>query len=478
MAEVFPTIPETITVHLGPKDSNAQNVTVSFSDYIKNVASSEIYPTWNEEAIKANIYAQISYALNRVYTEFYRSQGYDFDITSSTATDQKFIYGRNIFENIDRIVDEIFDSYIRRIGFVEPLAAKYCNGTTVTCEGLSQWGSENLARQGFSAFEILTYYYGDNIELVTDVPIRDLEESYPGFSLRRGNGGRDVATIQVALNQISQNYPSIPKIYPVDGIFGEQTENAVKRFQRIFNLTEDGIVGKATWYKIISLYVGILRLSELNSEGQTYYGSNLKFTDTLSLGSQGEKVFILQYFLNVLSEFISFIPPVAIDGVFGESTRNAVTAFQKYAGLTPDGIAGERTWNLLYNGVRGIIRALNIDFDVKITSPAKYPGTPLSQGSSGPDVTTLQNYLNFISLSYRGISFVSPTGFYGEQTRQSVTEFQRRFGLPETGVVDEATWNLIGKTYVDLINEVNVNLTQFPGRNIVEGDTDFTHPYV
>lgn len=477
MAPVFPTIPEKITVHLGPRDSDAPNVTVDFIDYIKNVASSEIYPTWNEAAIRANIYAQISYALNRVYTEFYRSQGYDFDITNSTATDQKFIYGRNIFENIDQIVDEIFDSYIRRIGFIEPLAAKYCNGTTVTCEGLSQWGSENLANQGYSTFEILQYYYGDNIELVTDTPVANVEASYPGFSLRRGNGGRDVALIQVALNRISQNYPSIPKIYPVDGIFGEQTENAVRRFQSIFNLTPDGIVGKATWYKIISLYVGITRLSELSSEGQTYYGSNLKFTDTLSLGAQGEKVFILQYFLNVLSEFIDYIPPVAIDGVFGESTRNAVIAFQEYAGLTPDGVAGERTWNLLYNGVRGIVNSLGIDFDANISTYVSYPGAPLSVGSSGDNVVTLQNYLNYISLSYRGIPFVSPTGYYGEQTANSVTSFQRRFGLPQTGVVDEATWNLIGETYLNLINEINVNTTQFPGRNIVEGDSDFNYPY-
>ena len=478
MAEIFPTIPETITVHLGSRDSNAPNVTVSFADYIKNVASSEIYPTWEEEAIKANIYAQISYALNRIYTEFYRSQGYDFDITSSTATDQKYIYGRNIFENIDRIVDEIFDSYIRRIGFIEPLNAKYCNGTTVTCEGLSQWGSESLARQGLSAFEILQYYYGDNIELVTNVPIANLEASYPGFALRKGNGGRDVAVIQVALNQISQNYPSIPKIYPVDGIFGEQTENAVKRFQRIFNLTEDGIVGKTTWYKIISLYVGILRLSELNSEGQTIYGSNLKFTDTLSVGSSGQKVAIMQYFLNLLAEFIDYIPPTDIDGVFGEATKNAVIAFQTYAGLTPDGVVGERTWNLLYNGVRGIVRALDIDFDVKITSFNKYPGTPLSLGARGNDVLTIQEYLNFISLSYRAISFVSPTGYYGEQTRQSVIEYQRRFGLSETGIVDEATWNSIGNTYVNLINEVNVNTTQFTGRNLAEGDSDFSYPYM
>ncbi len=473
MADVFPTIPETITVHLGPPDSDARNVTVSFTDYIKNVASSEIYPTWNEEAIRANIYAQISYALNRVYTEFYPSRGYDFDITSSTATDQKFIYGRNIFENIDRIVDDIFDSYVRRIGFIEPLAAKYCNGTSVTCNGLSQWGSENLANLGYSAFDILRYYYGDNIELVTDVPVRDIPESYPGFSLRRGNGGRDVAVIQTALNQISQNYPSIPKIYPVDGIFGEQTENAVRRFQRIFNLTDDGIVGKATWYKIISLYVGILKLSELNSRGQTISGSNLKFEDTLSLGSQGDKVSVLQYFLSILSEFIEYIPPVAIDGVYGEATRNAVIAFQRYEGLNPDGIAGERTWNLLYNRVRGIINSLGIDFDLRLTSYSQYPGSPLSYGTSGEDVRTLQNYLNYIALSYRAVPFVTATGFFGNETEASVRGYQRRFSLPETGVVDEATWNSIGKTYIDLLNEVNVSLTQFPGRNINKGDSDF-----
>lgn len=473
MADVFPTIPEKITVHLGPPDSNAQNVTVSFIDYIKNVASSEIYPTWNEEAIKANIYAQISYALNRIYTEFYPSRGYDFDITSSTATDQKFIYGRNIFENIDRIVDDIFDSYIRRIGFIEPLAAKYCNGTTVTCNGLSQWGSESLANMGYSAFDILRYYYGDNIELVFDAPVRDLPESYPGFSLRRGNGGRDVAVIQTALNQISGNYPSIPKIYPVDGIFGEQTENAVKRFQRIFNLTDDGIVGKATWYKIISLYVGILKLSELNSKGQTLYGSNLKFEDTLSVGSQGEKVVVLQYFLSILSEFIEYIPEVTIDGIFGEGTKNAVIAFQKYEGLTPDGIAGERTWNLLYNRARGIINSLGIDFDLRLTSYNQYPGSPLSYGSRGDSVQTLQNYLNYIALSYRAVPFVSSTGFFGNETETAVRAYQSRFGLPETGVVDKETWDSIGKTYIDLLNEVNVSLTQFAGRNIVKGDSDF-----
>ena len=165
---IFPYIPQYITVHLGPASQWAENVTVTFPDYIKNVASSEVYPTWNEQALRANILAQISFALNRVYTEYYPSRGYDFDITGSTINDQKFTKGRNTFENIDRLVDEMFNTYIRRKGFVEPLSARFCNGTTVTCEGLSQWGSEELAQQGMGYMDILRYYYGDDIELVTN----------------------------------------------------------------------------------------------------------------------------------------------------------------------------------------------------------------------------------------------------------------------------------------------------------------------
>lgn len=477
MAVIYPTIPQNITVHLGPPDSNAENVTVPFKEYIKNVASSEIYPTWDTQAIYANILAQISYALNRVYTEFYRSQDYDFDITSSTAYDQKFIYGRNIFENIDEIVDDIFDSYIRRIGFLEPLAAKYCNGTTSVCDGLSQWGSENLARQGYDYYSILTYYYGDNIEIVTDAPIKDFVASYPGYPIQRGSTGIDVNVIQTALNRISQNYPAIPKIYPVDGIFGEETENAVKRFQSIFNLTPDGIVGKATWYKIINLYVGILRLSELNSEGQTLFGTDLQYPDAISLGDTGEKVRILQYFLSVLSAFNSFIPPVAIDGIFGSATEEAVRAFQKNNNLPVTGIVGEQTWNLLYNGVKGIVQSLGIDFNVSLAGYQKFPGSDLSTGAQGEDVRALQEYLNVIALAYRGVSFVQPTGIFGEQTRRSVTDYQRRFSLPQTGVVNEEVWNSIGRTYSDLISEINVKSKQFPGNTMREGDSDYEYPY-
>ena len=209
MPVITPYIPETITVHTGPANQWAENVTVSFPDYIKNVASSEVYPTWGEAALRANILAQISFALNRVYTEYYRSRGYDFDITSSTATDQKFIKGRSTFENIDRLVDELFDSYIRRQGTVEPLSARFCNGTTVTCEGLSQWGSEELAQQGYNSIEILRRYYGDDIEIVTDAPIRGIETSYPGTPLRRGSSGDYVTVLQVWLQAHLAQLPQV-----------------------------------------------------------------------------------------------------------------------------------------------------------------------------------------------------------------------------------------------------------------------------
>ena len=210
MPTVIPYIPQRITVHLGPPNSDVQNVTVNFIDYVKNVASSEIYPTWEDSALRANILAIVSFALNRVYTEFYRSRGYDFDITNSTAYDQFFVNGRSYFTNVARIVDELFNDYLRRPGFVEPLAAKFCNGTTVTCEGLSQWGSENLARQGLSSTEILRSYYG-NVEIVNNAPVQGITSSYPGTPLRRGTTGPSVVTVQTELNRISRAILPSPK---------------------------------------------------------------------------------------------------------------------------------------------------------------------------------------------------------------------------------------------------------------------------
>jgi peptidoglycan hydrolase-like protein with peptidoglycan-binding domain len=388
---VTPYIPRTITVHTGPANQWAENVTVSFPDYIKNVASSEIYPTWPEAALRANILAQISFALNRVYTEYYPSRGYDFDITGSTMNDQKFIKGRSTFENVDNLVDELFTTYIRRSGFVEPLSARFCNGTTVTCDGLSQWGSEALARQGSNTMDILRHYYGDNIELVSNAPIRDIAYSYPGYPLQNGSSGNYVTVLQVMLNRIAKNYPAIPRIYPVDGIFGAQTEVAVKNFQSIFNLTSDGIVGQATWYKLVFLYVGVANLSELVSEGQPFtqvQGPSAGIT--LREGSTGIAVSALQYFISIIGQFSSTIPGLSIDGIFGPKTREAVEAAQTRFGLPVTGTVDRATWQRLYDEYLGIARTALAGANLPTNSQeiqnavtaGQFPGYNLTYGQS------------------------------------------------------------------------------------------------
>lgn len=399
MPTVIPFVPQYITVHLGSPDSAAANVTVSFSDYVKNVASSEIYPTWEESALRANIYAIVSFALNRVYTEFYRSRGYNFDITSSTAIDQAFVNGRSFFDNISRLVDELFNDYLRRPGFVEPLAAKFCNGTTVTCEGLSQWGSQNLARQGYNTTQIIRSYYG-NVEIVNNAPIRGYTSSYPGTPLRRGSSGPNVVVVQVELNRISQNYPAIPKLANVDGIFGSRTESAVRKFQEIFNLTPDGIVGKATWYALVRLYTAVTRLSELRSQGQQFYAVNWQAPGILQQGSTGDKVRNLQYMLRVLAEYISQIPSISVDGIYGPETARAVSAAQGYFGLPQTGSVDNTTWDEIYDQFAGIenrtLRSGETFPPANLTnSPARqhyarsttitqFPGRDLKNGSQDP----------------------------------------------------------------------------------------------
>ena len=367
MVNVIPVIPETITVHLGLPNTAAENVTVSFPDYVKNVASSEIYPTWDESALRANILAIMSYALNRVYTEFYRSRGYDFDITNTTARDQAFVNGRSYFENISRLVDEMIGSYIRRTGTVEPLAAKFCNGTTSTCDGLSQWGSEALAQEGLDSVEILRFYYGDDIEIVTNAPMAGITESYPGTPLRVGSRGPDVTVVQTSLNRIGQNYPAISKVSPVDGIFGPQTEAAVKAFQQIFSLDPDGIVGRATWYQIVRVYVAVLKLAELQSEGQEFFFIQ-EYPEFLSLGDTGVLVEQLQYMLSVLSSFLPQVPDPGMSGIFDNATLNAVRGFERYAGLPVTGSVGEATWDAIFEQFN------SVDITV-FDNGALFPGT-------------------------------------------------------------------------------------------------------
>ncbi len=255
-------IPEYIVVHDGrPDDASARNHYVRYKDYIKNVACSEIYATWPEAAIYANVLCIMSFTLNRVYTEYYRGKGYDFTITSSTAFDQKWIYGRNIYENISYIVDTVFNNYLSRPGVVQPIFTSYCDGRKATCKGLSQWGSKYLADQGYSAIEIIRYYYGNNMFINSTSYISGVPSSYPGYDLTVGSRGVKVMQIQQQLNRIAQNYPAIPKI-AADGIFGADTKRAVEVFQGIFLLPQSGEVDYPTWYQISSVYVAVTRISE------------------------------------------------------------------------------------------------------------------------------------------------------------------------------------------------------------------------
>lgn len=376
---VTPYIPTYITVHLGTPDSDAENLTISFREYIKNVASSEVYPTWHNSALRANILAQVSFALNRVYTEFYPSQGYSFNITASTAYDQKFIKGRNIFDSVSTLVDELFTVYIRRQGFVEPLAASFCNGTTTVCDGLSQWGSENMAQQGYDSVQILRHYYGDNIELVTNAPMQDIQYSYPGAPLRLGDISPEVQVAQIMINRISVAYPAIPKIWQVDGIFSSSTEDAVRDLQHIFNLTVDGIIGKSTWYMMVHLYTGILRLSELVSEGQTFFQLDFEYHQAIVYGQRGESVTLLQYLLSILAQFYLTIPFLTIDGVFGDETQAAVQALQLDAGLPQTGTVDEETWDVIIDRFIGIDRTV-------LSNPKFFPYQSPSSGEVEPEL--------------------------------------------------------------------------------------------
>ena len=458
MAEL-PSIPETITVHLGAPGTEAPDYTVSFPDYIKNVASSEIYPTWPENAIRANILAQVSFTLNRIYTEYYRSLGYSFDITNSTRSDQAFVAGRDIFENVSRLTDELFTTYIRRKGSVAPLFAAYCNGTTTTCGGLSQWGSVSLANGGKTPFEILQTFYGEDIELA-EAPVSGFGTSLPPEPLRLGSVGNDVLDLQIRLNRIAENYPSIPKIPITNGVFDQTTLDAVLEFQRIFSLARDGIVGRATWYRVLFIFTAVKRLNELDAEGLTYAEIAKQYPDVLSIGMTGVGVEVIQYFLALIGLFEESVPAPLVDGIFGQETEGAVRAFQTQYGLSPTGIVDRETYRVLYDVYLGILRSLPPELIGERAKP--YPGTVLVYGSSGEDVTDLQTYLRAIAEPY-DLPGTEVSGFFDRKTQDAVIAVQRRFGIPVSGAVGAKTWARIGVLYDGLISGEQLSPGQFPG---------------
>ena len=434
----LPTIPTFITVHLGAPNAPAENVTVAFSDYIKNVASSEIYPNWPQEALRANILAEISYTLNKVYTEFYPSRGYDFDITSDTRYDHAYTKNGEVFDTIGLIVDEIFNNYIRREGAVEPLAAKFCDGVITLCDGLLQWGTVELANQGYSAMDILRYYYGNDIVLVENAPLADKTQSYPGVALSRGSFGDDVRVIKNELNRIRRNYPAIPAINSATSVFDAETEAAVRSFQQIFNLTADGIVGKATWYRIKQVFAAVKRLSELTSEGLTIPEIERVFRTELSVGDQGVEVEAVQYYLAFLGYFYPQLPPIPISGFFDDATRDAVFTFQSVYGLPVTGAVDLATYYTIEREYRQAVSQLPQNYQSAIGEP--YPGRFLVEGDRGEEVRVIQGYINRIARTDPAIPEISVDGVFGPQTKAAVIAIQAQLGVEQNGAIGPVEW--------------------------------------
>ena len=436
MAEL-PTIPTNVTVHLGAPNTQARNVTVPFTDYIKNVASSEIFPSWPQAALRANILAQISYTLNRVYTEYYPSRGYDFDITNDTRYDHAYTENGEVFDTVSVIVDELFNNYIRRKGTVEPLAAKFCDGRITLCDGLLQWGTVELANQGYDTLEILKYYYGDDIEIVENAPLADKTESYPGTALSRGSFGDDVRTIKNELSRIRRNYPAIPAL-TVTSVYDGETEAAVREFQRIFNLTPDGIVGKATWYQIKRVYTAVKRLAELTSEGLTIPEVERVFRTTLSLGDRGVEVEAVQYYLAFLGYFYPQLAPIPINGFFDDMTRDAVFTFQNAYGLPVTGEINLETYYTIERAYKETVAQLPANYQSAIGEP--YPGRFLVEGDRGEEVRVIQGYLSRISRTDPAIPDVAADGIFGPQTKRAVVALQKQLGVEENGAIGPVEW--------------------------------------
>lgn len=460
-----PRIPENIVVHLGAPDSNAQNVTESFESYIKNVASSEVYPTWPEEALKANILAQISVALNRVYTGYYRLRGYDFDITSSPAYDQTYVYQRDIYANISDLVDQLYNSYIRRSGNVEPLFAEFCDGVEVTCNGLTQWGSVEAANNGENYLEILKRFYGDDIEIVRNVPLGNNTGFAPSTTLGPGDTGADVELLQRRLNRISTNFPGIPKIPTPDGYYGPSTTDAVTEFQRVFGLTADGLVGRATWNQIQFIYTAVKKLSEITSEGLSIQDLTTTYERDLSPGDSGDGVRVIQYFLSYISLFVPTVQSAELDGSFGSATEDAVKSFQKTYGLEENGVVDRATYDRIENIYQSFVSSINLNFNPGRIVP--YPGRIIGEGVDGSDVRILQEYLNYIAKTYPEIPTVTVDGVYGPATANQIRAFKSTFGIPgESLRVNASLWNSISSVYDDLYIGGAVNSGQYPGYEI------------
>ena len=441
MAVRYPIVPNTITVHLGAPNENARNITIPFTDYVANVASNELYPTWPRAALVANIYAIISFALNRVYNEWYRSRGYNFDITSVPAYDQKYTENRSTYENINDIVEEIFNNYVIKGDQIQPYFTRYCDGRTTTCDGLSQWGSVSLANQGKSALQILKNYYGNDISIKYNAPVGDAKEGFPGYDVGLGNAGNPVLLIQRDLRRIRKNYPAIPDITTTLGIYDLETENAVKKFQEIFGLPVTGIVDKGTWYKIKYVYTSVKKLSDLYSEGLTEDEVTFLYTDELNYGDTGIEVQYVHYFLDALAFLDKDIPRLPLNSIYNNNTITMVKAFQEKYKLPVTGVFTYSDWLVLQKAYNNILKSFPAEYQDYVNE--LYPDYFLTYGMSGADVRRFQKFLLKICKFDKSIPGVRVNGIFDDLTLKSVYKLQDDYGFDINGIVGPLLWRKV-----------------------------------
>ena len=441
MAIRYPIVPNNITVHLGKPQEAARDITIAFTDYITNVASSELYPTWPRNALIANIYAIISFAMNRIYNEWYRSKGYNFDITSSPIYDQTFVENRSTYENINVIVQEIFNNYVIKGNQVQPYFTTYCDGRKTTCNGLSQWGSVTLANQGKTPLEILRYYYGKDINIKYDAPVGDTTEGFPGDNVGIGYVGNPVLAIQRDLRRIRQNYPAIPDITSTLGIYDEETASAVRKFQEIFNLPVTGIVDKGTWYKIKYVYNSVKKLADIYSEGLSEKEVTFLYADELKYGDTGIEVEYIHYFLDALAFLDPDIPRLPTNSIYTNNTQTMVKAFQSKYKLPVTGKFTYSDWTVLKNAYRNILKSFPEEYQNYVNE--LYPDYFLTRGMQGNDVRRFQKFLLAICKYDKSIPGVRVNGIFDELTEKSVLKLQEDYGFDINGVVGPLLWRKV-----------------------------------
>ena len=433
MAIRYPIVPNNITIHLGKPDEAARDITVPFTSYISNVAANELYPTWPRNALIANIYTIISFAMNRIYNEWYRSKGYNFDITSSPAFDQAYVENRSTYENIDNIVEEIFNNYVVKEGQVQPFFTQYCDGRVKTCNGLSQWGTVTLANQGKTPLQILQNYYGNDIRIKYDAPVGNAIGEYPGYAIGLGAAGNPVLAIQRDLRRIRQNYPAIPDITSSVGIYDKETEDAVKKFQSVFGLPVTGIVDKATWYKIKYIYTSVKKLSDIYSEGLSLDEATFLYTDELNYGDTGIEVEYVHYFLDALAFLDEDIPRLKTNSIYGNNTITMVKAFQQKYGLPVTGKFRYSDWLVLQDAYDNILKSFPKEYQEYVDD--LYPDYFLVRGMSGKDVKRLQRFLLAICIYDKSIPGVRINGEFDDLTERSVKKIQKDYNFDINGII-------------------------------------------